>query len=74
MVIKAPPSFLGTMPPGDWNPQARKRPTPEIVSPRKKSNWTKLSRLRKKEHCHHLLFHQLRMLPQTPALQAMEWT
>lgn len=36
VVIKAPPSFLGTMPPGDWNPQARKRPTPEIVSPRKK--------------------------------------
>lgn len=36
VIIKAPPSFLGTMPAGDWNPQARKRPSPEATSPRKK--------------------------------------
>ncbi|KAL6451954.1 TFG1 Transcription initiation factor IIF subunit alpha [Candida maltosa Xu316] len=37
VIIKAPQSFLTTMPPGEWNPQVRKRQTPEAnASPRKK--------------------------------------
>lgn len=36
VVVKAPQTFLSTMPPGDWNPNGRKRPSPEVASPRKK--------------------------------------
>ena len=74
VVIKAPPSFLGTMPQVIGILKLANAPLQKLPVQGKKSNWTKLSRLRKREHCHHLLFHQLRMLPQTPALQAMEWT
>lgn len=39
VVIKAPPSFLQTLPLGYWNPQARKRQSPDVIvstSPSKK--------------------------------------
>ncbi|KAI3402725.2 TFG1 [Candida oxycetoniae] len=36
VVVTAPKEFLSTLPPGDWSPSIRKRPSPDIASPKKK--------------------------------------
>ncbi|CAK9441007.1 uncharacterized protein LODBEIA_P48760 [Lodderomyces beijingensis] len=36
VLVKAPKEFLDTLPPGEWSPNGRKRPSPSLESPMKK--------------------------------------